>query len=159
MTRTPDDVKKGLECCSVGIYENFCTDCPYSSLAMAECPTKLKTDALAYIQQLEAQNAELSGKIGQLEGILQEAKQKVRDLIVKVDKHGDDLNTTMVEFNNKIRQLEAERNDLRNGLMNATGCRECKHFNNDAGQVPDICMRCRNYSNWEWRGVQKEESQ
>ena len=65
--KSPDKIKKGLECCSVGIYENFCNDCPYNSLAMAECPTKLKTDALALIQQLQAENAEQTERIRQLE--------------------------------------------------------------------------------------------
>jgi chromosome segregation ATPase len=83
-------------------------------------------DALALIQQLEEQNAELSGKIGQLEGILQEAKQKVSDLIVKVDKHGDDLNTTMVEFNNTIQQLEAELEDMTARYKIADDCAKKK---------------------------------
>jgi hypothetical protein len=68
--KTPDEIKKGLELCSVGFYENICTDCPYSSLAMDECPTKLKADALAYIQQLEAERDAAVKCIGKLAVIL-----------------------------------------------------------------------------------------
>lgn len=50
--RTPDEIKKGLECCSA----EECTwdnGCPYMGL-FSECNEGLKHDALAYIQQLEA---------------------------------------------------------------------------------------------------------
>ena len=73
MTRTPDEIKKGLELCSVGFYENICTDCPYSSLAMAECPTKLKVDALALIRWHEEKNEAMHAEIVRLQAELDAA--------------------------------------------------------------------------------------
>ena len=68
--KSPDEIKKGLECCSNP--DGTCEGCPYVE---GECRAfeQLSADALALIQQLEAQNAELSGKIGRLEGKLGEA--------------------------------------------------------------------------------------
>lgn len=122
MMKKPDEIKKGLELCSVGFYENICTDCPYSSLAMAECPTKLKADALAYIQQLEAE----------------------RDAAVE---------------------------DIRFAYTSYVGaCQTCKHGKAQVDCIEPLrcdncenekckCQSCdSNYSNWEWRGVQKEET-
>ena len=55
--RTPDEIKKGLECCTPK-YEAYrwktCEPkCPYSADIGVECRIQLMTDALAYIQQLE----------------------------------------------------------------------------------------------------------
>lgn len=51
--KKPEEIKKGLECCtdSDGCYWD--NGCPYG--ANKECSCDLKADALAYIQQLEAQ--------------------------------------------------------------------------------------------------------
>lgn len=60
--KTPDESKKGLECC----IEMCCRgNCPY--FEDPECTTSVRKDALALIRQLEAENAELSGKVGRLE--------------------------------------------------------------------------------------------
>ena len=53
--KTPDEIKKGLECCisdTYGCYEK----CPYfNSLSNGvDCAVKMHADALAYIKQLEA---------------------------------------------------------------------------------------------------------
>lgn len=53
--RSPDEIKKGLECCisdTYGCYEK----CPYfNSLSNGvDCSVKMHADALAYITQLEA---------------------------------------------------------------------------------------------------------
>ena len=57
MTRTPDETKKGLECCSKGLtWDETCgTGCPYEGMGYGECSTALSADAIALIQQLEAQ--------------------------------------------------------------------------------------------------------
>ena len=47
--RTPEEIKRGLECCIAG----DCDSCPYYE-AKKDCGDRLKIDALAYIQQLEA---------------------------------------------------------------------------------------------------------
>lgn len=51
--KTPDDIKKGLEICTTdGV---SCTECPYCDVCVAYGgKTDVDVDALAYIQQLEA---------------------------------------------------------------------------------------------------------
>ena len=48
--KTPEEIKKGLECCSK---TDKCPECLYSGEEY--CATKKNVDALAYIQLLEAQ--------------------------------------------------------------------------------------------------------
>lgn len=55
-----------------------------------------------------------------------------------------------------IRQIEAERDNYRDELTTELGCNTCKHFDNDAGAVSGYCEYCNMWSDWEWRGVQKE---
>jgi len=54
--KTPDEIKRGLECCVSSIH--VCEDCPYESCngvtRRRTCVDELEADALAYIQQLEA---------------------------------------------------------------------------------------------------------
>lgn len=52
--KTPDEIKKGLECCSMYPDRVECMrSCPYESEGL-HCIPMLASDALAYIQQLEA---------------------------------------------------------------------------------------------------------
>ena len=46
--KTPEEIKKGLECC---MHEGECKRCPYQG---KKCTITASGDALAYIQQLEA---------------------------------------------------------------------------------------------------------
>ena len=51
--KTPEDIKKGLECCSdTDGFDGDCIKCPYKGELW--CGDKTKIDALAYIRQLEA---------------------------------------------------------------------------------------------------------
>lgn len=45
--KTPEDIKKGLECC---MHEGECKRCPYQG---EKCTITASGDALAYIRQLE----------------------------------------------------------------------------------------------------------
>lgn len=47
--KTPEEIKKGLEIC---IADESCRCCPYNN---GNCDMQLERDAIAYIQQLEAQ--------------------------------------------------------------------------------------------------------
>ena len=60
--KTPDEIKKGLHCCT---YAEGCAVCPYDGIE--DCAAKKNVDALSLIQQLEAQNAELVQKLNELE--------------------------------------------------------------------------------------------
>ena len=54
MGRTPEEIKNGLECCSKN-KPYPCAGCPYERTFDEEWSCKLHSDALAYVQQLEAQ--------------------------------------------------------------------------------------------------------
>lgn len=49
--KTPDEIKKGLECCIVGECNSKQRTCPYRK--DNDCTTATIEDALSYIQQLE----------------------------------------------------------------------------------------------------------
>ena len=55
--KTPDEIKKGLECCNT---YNDCQSCPYGDKVEKGwgCCVQRNADALAYIRQLEAKLAE-----------------------------------------------------------------------------------------------------
>lgn len=55
--KTPDEIKKGLECCQGAVK---CEECPYETECDLPFGDDNKADALAYIQQLEADNARLT---------------------------------------------------------------------------------------------------
>lgn len=66
--KTPEDIKKALECCSdADGFDGDCIKCPYKGEQW--CGDKSKIDALAYIQQLENQIGELTEKVAQLEAV------------------------------------------------------------------------------------------
>ena len=52
--KTPDEIKKGLECCGI---EHRCEICPYKEAGCLDL--KLESDALAYIEQLEEREWDL----------------------------------------------------------------------------------------------------
>lgn len=52
--RTPEKIKKGLECCAKNV-PYPCAGCPYKGTFEEEWSCKLHSDALAYTKQLEAQ--------------------------------------------------------------------------------------------------------
>ena len=65
--KTPDEIKKGLECCSVAA----CGFCPYEYYCNLENGfAEVSNDAIAYIQQLENQIGELTEKVAQLEAAI-----------------------------------------------------------------------------------------
>lgn len=55
--KTPDEIKKGLECCNTF---NDCQECPYDKADGSwACTVERNADALAYIVQLESREWEL----------------------------------------------------------------------------------------------------
>lgn len=107
-------------------------DCPYGKLDFPECVIVKCDDAIAYIQQLGADNAKLNRCI-------------------------ENMTDKLNEVNDEVAELQAERNAAVNELIGT--CQVCRwedtekcascHFNPEAWNVHE--------SNWEWRGVQKEE--
>lgn len=160
MPRTPDEIKKGLECCSVD--DLHCGEgCPYKDDCLEEARYKgLESDALAYIQQLEAENTRRHEKIIQLYNDL----ENLHDIVT----------TIVTDSKETYKQLEAERDaavaDIRFAFTSYVGaCQTCKHGENQVDCIEPIrCPDCENekckcqscdgdFRNWEWRGVQKED--
>ena len=78
--KTPEDIKKALECCSdADGFDGDCIKCPYKGEQW--CGDKSKIDALAYIQQLENQIGELTKKVELLDKVTRE-----RDALLDIAK-------------------------------------------------------------------------
>ena len=79
MTNTPDEIKKGLECCCdlMGV---MCPYCPYAEDGDASetCKEEMAGDALALIQQLQDQNASL-------QSLMVAANAEIADLDTEVE--------------------------------------------------------------------------
>lgn len=59
--KTPDEIKKGLECCTHGT----CIECPYAEDGCAS--NREMIDSLEYIQQIEKHIGEFTNMVAQLE--------------------------------------------------------------------------------------------
>lgn len=58
--KTPDEIKRGLECCTCIDDRDTCVECPYNgTYRKGTCITALEADVLAYIRELEAKVAEM----------------------------------------------------------------------------------------------------
>lgn len=129
MTRTPDEIKKGLEC-RIRSYKDVCDhQCETCDLRIpAYSIFERHEDALALIQQLEADNAQLNRCIENMT---------------------DKLNAA----NDEVAKLQAERDAAVKDIQAAKPCRICKNIENDP-----VCAQCSVAGrNFEWRGVQEEE--
>lgn len=169
-----DKVKNGLEHCING---TSCRGCPYcEECAIASDCNPMHKDLQDYIQQLEAQNAEQAERIRGLESSLMDEVSKT-ELIHVVDLNDDaikviqqlqadnaQLNRCIENMTDKLNaahdetaKLQAERDAAVSELVGT--CQVCRweetekcascHFCEDAWNVHE--------SNWEWRGVQKED--
>jgi len=167
--KTPDEIKKGLECCI-----EMCNSesCPYWE--NSDCTTSVRNDALALIKQLQAENAEKAERIRVLESRNNALYHTILGVMHFVDKWLDcpaydpdeDLNgTTAIGRASQAREitlqaiehLEAERDAAVEALKNGDVCESCKHFGTLMNEEP--CAWCSSlHSNFEWRGVQKEGS-
>ena len=68
MPKTPDEIKKGLECCATVKVGGICPfDCPLQPLCASGDDGAVQREILALIQQLQAENAEKDERIQQLE--------------------------------------------------------------------------------------------
>lgn len=77
---TPEEIKKGLECCKPlwkGDHWKTCDQkCPYTCEG-SFCKNILNSDAIAYIQQLEAQNDAYDTLLSELNQYIDELKAQV----------------------------------------------------------------------------------
>jgi hypothetical protein len=144
MTRTPDESKKGLECCMMSTCE---PSCPYDNPVDCGFAVQLLQDTFALIQQLEADNAKKDETIQ----MLQDGNASLMRMID--------------EEREKTVKLEAELDAMKDEIDR--DCETCKHC--ESCQEDGYCMWCENKEsnktpccncvygcNWEWRGVQKD---
>lgn len=129
MVKSIDEIKKGLEHCING---TSCRGCPYcEECAIASDCNPMHKDLQEYVQQLE-----------------EFADKKI------------------VELFEKVEQLQAERDALISDFeqYDELPCALCEHYSKGNDEIP--CKFCKNLatptdedkvSQWEWRGVQKEE--
>lgn len=130
--RSPDEIKKGLECC---ITDN-CKECPYYPLyEVFGCKLARAKDALALIQQLQAENAEKDETIQML-------KDGNASLMRMIDEECVKTVTLEAERDAAVEDLEA----LMDSLEIGTACEFCGKD----------CMFSDSACSPEWRGVQKE---
>lgn len=127
MPKTPDDVKKGLECCIKSTCEPCC---PYGNAANCKFAINLLEDALVYIRRLEEENHRLANMI-------QDCSEKENILVETIE------------------ELEAERDAAVKEFANQF-CEQCRWFYVDLSVKTRPCMKCDDCDLWEWRGVPKE---
>ena len=136
MSKTAADVKKGLAMCSADECHGQHTDCPYHPELM--CIRNICGDSLVLIQQPEAD------------------KQQLEGLLAHMNQLRDAAAGRALKMEERVHQLEAERDAAVDGLKSNCTCPECKYFSDD---IQEPCRGCKpNDSKFEWRGVQKEES-
>lgn len=131
--KTPEEIKKGLECCTPGWVANHwksCSSkCPYITLS-ASCRGQLVYDSLTYIQQLENHIGELTEKVAQLDHVTRE-----RDALLEIVKELGECN--YCKHNSYCPHTIPD-------------CMNCKDGNCK-------CYSCGHQSKWQWSGVQEGE--
>ena len=126
--KTPDEIKKGLECCvNCDSCDTPCDECPYGN--EDDGCKNMTADALAYIQQLEAANAELLTKVKQLE-IKCHQLERERDAAV----------ADIPRACGYCKWFEINRGGNMTECHNPNGCRNISGVN----------------TGFEWRGVKEE---
>ena len=127
--RTPEEIKKGLECCDLPGCKG--EECPYND--DEPCHFNLHKDALAYIQQLERERDEARNDL-------------------------DTLSYANTELHSAYEAMKRERDAAVEQLKEVDRlelfcCSHCKHE-----ELDDFsCTTCIHMSNWEWIGVQGVE--
>ena len=142
--KTPDEIKKGLDCCIDGniVCSGNCVFDDDVKLGYPDCVKLLMTNALALIQQLQAENAK-------------------KDETIQMLQDGNAHLMRMIDEEcEKTVRLEAERDALMHWAKGR--CDTCAHKYDCVKHDPDpegYVMRWYDDCEiWEWRGVQKEET-
>lgn len=136
--KTPEEIKRGLECCLVADDMCRCDECPYSrnGYNTLKCDIELGEDAIEFTTMMENATDEwemVAASPGAVEDMARENAQK----------------------DERIRQLEREKELLIEQLRGA--CHACKHL--EKSTLKESCMYCiiGVRPNWEWRGVEEGE--
>jgi gamma-glutamylcyclotransferase (GGCT)/AIG2-like uncharacterized protein YtfP len=145
MSRTPEEIKKGLECRILGSTEKCDHKCSTCQLLVpGYFYPEVYKDALALVQQLEAENAELLEKIDELE----KSREFRGDL-------ANNLKRATVEQEQEIIQLKRERDAAIYDLKKTRECTTCEYVKKSPSESP--CVSCGIIlKNYEWRGPCEE---
>ena len=148
MKKTPEEIKKGLECCYSPVEPMLrCEACPYNGSIV--CKMRLNTDALAYIQRLEAQNAELVRKTDKLQSSMGQVQKALRDNGFQT------LEALLQAYSQVKRERDALENDLYSVVNDyVTPCFCCKIFDTSTTVCDYEGVDC-----FIWRGVQEQPKQ
>ena len=146
--KTPEEIKKGLECCmdyqSCAEYGE--SKCPYNDVT--KCMEALLADALAYIQQLEMDN-------DRLDKAVTEATELLRSGVELVSKRNKELEAQLAQVE---REKYAAISELANScyacrfILDDSHCEGCFQRN---GKYPWSPMA---RTKFEWRGVYPENT-
>lgn len=140
MKKTPEEIKKGLKCCSDD--NILCESCPYDFDGTLPCNNKLLKNALAYIKQLEKRNNRLEYT---LMGVMHSVDKWLEVEPYDFDK--DDGTEAVTRAANAreimlkaIEHLERERDaavdDLRSVIIDVDkGCILCAHYHECKGEA------------------------
>ena len=139
--KTPDEIKKGLECRIRGLNEKCEFRCDMCDVYISGYKLEDRySDALAYIQQLEADKAaweDVAASPGAVEDMARE-NYRLTERLAQVE-----------------RELAAAVVDIRKCAKGeGIKCTFCKHTHSP--EKKRICGRCFWGSNFEWRGVCEE---
>lgn len=157
--KSPDEIKKGLECCR-NLWDCKNKDCPYLGDG---CYPKLHEDIKTRMEQLEFQNGELLKMVEMLKAEIEEYEESADKCCYESQCNAElnKLEALCKRLRDENEQLEAERDALVADIRMEGGlCSICKYADNMAHS--ESCRDCNvlvlsDHSNWEWRGVQKEE--
>lgn len=135
--RTPEEIKKGLECCLVCRDYRDCLICPYGTprkRGVLPCECEVKQDILALINQLLEDKKRLE----------RERDEARNDL--------DTINYANTELHSAYEAMKRERDAAVEDLGANKRCETCKHYSPGY-----FCLGCMRGNNWQWRGVQEGE--
>ncbi len=128
--KTPDEIKKALECC---FYDSAqCGECPYYPVS---CDRELVRDAREYIRQLESDKQQLVGMLTHMNQLRDAAAGRALQMEERADK-------LEAERDAAVKDLESMADYVLDDV-----CEWCSQ----------TAKSCKHPCNFKWRGVQKEE--
>ena len=109
-----DEIKRGLECCSVIDFETGCIDCPYYNNGDFSCDDgKMHLDALNIIIEQEKEIEQLTRELAKGQETCVECETKQSWELFVRDKEIDRLRTENERFENNMRAvLEIEKKNV-----------------------------------------------
>jgi len=98
--KTPDEIKRGLWCCT---HNSGCDACPYRDISVG-CRPARNDDALALIQQLEADKQQLEGMLTHMNQLRDAAAGRALKMEERVHQLEAELQEVKEDFDKYARQ-------------------------------------------------------